>query len=107
MKRTSEPPNWEGREATLFVARNRGQPVHVLQQDAAALQVQNAVLAPALQLPVDALARGADENAELLLRDVHLGAEIGGQRTEPAREPHRQRLQHGFLHPLALPADAL
>ena len=30
-----------------------------------------------------------------------------GQRAEPARQPDRQRLQHRFLHPLALPADAL
>src|ERR1700739_2777884 len=96
-----------GRGRTLIVARDRGQLVQVLQQDAAALQVKNAVLAPGLQLPVDAFARGADENAELLLRDVHLRAEIGGERTEPAREPHRERLQHRFLHPLALPADAL
>ena len=90
-----------------LVARHRGQPVHVLQQDPAALQVQDAVLAPELQLAVDAFAGGADEYAELLLRDVHLGAEIGGQRAEPARQPDRQRLQHRFLHPLALPADPL
>src|SRR5207245_6075303 len=76
-------------------------------QDAAALQIQNAVLAPELQLTVDAFARGADEDAELFLRDMNLGAKIRRQRTEPPRQTHRQRLQHGFLHPLALPADAL
>src|SRR5579871_2645935 len=91
----------------LFVACDRGQLGYVPQQDAAALQVQNAVLPPGLQLAVDALARCADEDAELLLRDMHLGAKIGGERAEPPREPHRQGLQHRFLHPLALPADAL
>src|SRR5439155_8126447 len=81
--------------------------VQILQQDAAALQVENAVLAPELQLTVDALARGADEDAELLLRNMNFRSEIGGQCAEPARQPYRQRLQHGFFHPLALPADAL
>ena len=47
----------------LLVPRHRRQLGHVLQQDAAALQVQNAVLAPELQLAVDAFARGADEHA--------------------------------------------
>ena len=51
-------------------------------------------------MPVDAFARGADENAELLLRDVHLRAEIGGERTEPARESHRERLYRS--HQLAI-----
>src|ERR1700761_8862821 len=69
----------------LFVARDGGEPGHVLQQDAPALQIEDAVLAPGLQLTVDAFARGADEDAELLLRDVDLGAEIGCERTEPAR----------------------
>src|SRR5437879_1240080 len=91
----------------LLVARDRGQTIQVLQQDAAALQVQNAVLAPGLQLAVDAFARGADEHAELFLRDVHFGTEISGERAKPARQADRQRLQHRFLHPLALPADAL
>src|SRR5438105_12912891 len=91
----------------LLVPCNRGQPVQVLQQDAAALQIEDAVLAPALQLTVDAFARGADEHAELFLRDVHFGTEISGERAEPARQADRQRLQHRFLHPLALPADAL
>jgi hypothetical protein len=62
----------------LLVPRDCGEPVQILQQDAAALQVQNAVLAPGLELAVDAFARGADEHPELLLRDMHLGAEIGG-----------------------------
>src|SRR5882757_6578146 len=53
------------------------------------------------------LSRGADEDAELFLRDVHLGAEIGGERAEPSRQTNRQRLQHRFLHPLAHPADPL
>src|SRR5262249_31134990 len=87
--------------------RHRGQLGQVLQQDAAALQVQNAVLAPELELAVDAFAGGADEDAELLLGNMNLGAEIGGERAEAAREAHRQGLQHGFLHALALPADAL
>src|ERR1700760_878972 len=91
----------------LFVARDRGEPGQVLQQDAAALQVEDAILAPGLQLTIDALARGADEDAELLLRDMHLGAEIGGERAEPARQPDRERLQHRFFHALALIADAL
>ncbi len=91
----------------LFVARHRRQLGHVLQQDAAALQVQNAVLAPVLKLPVDAFARGADEYAQLFLRNVHLGAEIGCQRAKPSRQAYRQRLQHRFLHPLAHPANAL
>src|SRR6185436_19744879 len=69
--------------------------------------IQNAVLAPKLQLTIDAFAGGADEDTELLLRDVDFRAEIGGQRAEPAREPHRQRLQDGFLHSLAHPANAL
>src|SRR5437868_525670 len=93
--------------AALFVARHRGQPAHVQEQDTAALQVQNSVLAPLLQLTVDAFARGADEDAELFLRNMHLGSEVGGQRAQPARQPHRQRLQHRFLHPLAYPADPL
>ena len=38
---------------------------------------------------------------------MYLGAEIGGERAEPACQADRQRLQHRFLHPLALPADAL
>src|SRR5712672_517952 len=93
--------------ALLLVTRHRGEPVHVQQQNAAALQVENAVLAPELQLTIDAFARGADEDPELLLRDVHLGSVIGSQRAEPARQTHRQRLQHRFLHPLALPANPL
>src|SRR5579871_5937055 len=60
----------------LLVVRDYGQLVHVLQQNAAALQVEDAVLAPGLELAIDALARCTDEDAELLLRDVHLGAEI-------------------------------
>src|SRR5215470_17179708 len=44
------------RSAPLFVAGDRFQLLHVLQQDAAALQVQDTVLAPRLQLTVDALA---------------------------------------------------
>src|SRR5207244_10049823 len=91
----------------LLVPRHRRQLGHVLQQDTAALQVQYAVLAPELELAVDAFAGGADEDAELFLRDVHLGTEIRRQRAQPAREAHRQRLQHGFFHALALPADAL
>src|SRR5258708_10832534 len=96
-----------GAGGALLVARDRGQPCQVLQQDAAALQIEDAVLAPGLQLPVDALARGADEDAELFLRNVHLGTEIIGQRAKSAGEPDRQRLQHGFFHPLALPANAV
>ncbi|KAH2816221.1 hypothetical protein KXV85_004376, partial [Aspergillus fumigatus] len=92
---------------SLVVPRHGGQLVQILQQDAAALQVQDAVLAPELELAVDALAGGADEDAELLLGNVNLGTEIGSQRAEAAGEAHRQRLQHGFLHALALPADAL
>src|SRR5882757_800654 len=94
-------------ERISVVSRHRRQLGHVLQQYPSALQVQNAVLAPELQLAVDAFAGGADEDAELLLRDVDFGAEVASQRAEPAGEPDRQRLQHGFLHPLAHPADAL
>src|ERR1700688_918601 len=68
------------RRLFLLVARHRRQLGHVLQQNAPALQIQNAVLAPELQLTVDAFARGADEDTELLLRDMDLGAEIGRQR---------------------------
>jgi hypothetical protein len=50
---------------------------------------------------------GADEDPELFLRDMHLGAEIGCEHTEPARQANRQRLQNGFLHPLAVPANPL
>ena len=32
---------------------------------------------------------GADEDAELLLRDVHFGTEIGGECAEPSRQPNR------------------
>ena len=60
----------------LIVPRHRRQLGHVLQQDATALQVEDAVLAPELQLTVDALAGGADEDAELFLRNVHFGTEI-------------------------------
>src|SRR5438105_6039935 len=60
-----------------------------------------------LRLFADSFARGADEHPELFLRDMHFGAEIGGERAEPPCEPDRQWLQHRFLHPLALPADAL
>src|SRR6476646_1891380 len=74
------------RSEALLVPRHRRQPVQVLQQDAAALQVENAVLAPELQLTVDAFAGGADEDAELFLRDVHFGTEIGGKCAEPPRE---------------------
>src|SRR5262245_58032023 len=91
----------------LLVLRDPVQLVEVLQQDAAALQIEDAVLAPGLQLPVDALACGADEDAKLFLGDMDLGTEILGQCAEPPCQPDRQRLQHRFLHPLALPADAL
>ena len=108
--KTSAEPD-RGRTAMRRCAATRCAPPrsagHVLQQNPAALQVQNAVLAPLLQLTVDAFARRTDEHAELLLRDMHLGAEIGGQRAEPSRQPYRQRLQHRFLHPLALPANPL
>ena len=67
-----------------------------LQENAAApLQIENAVLAPELQLAVDAFAGGADEDPELLLRDMHLGAEIGcrarraGAPGEPAAAAER------------------
>src|ERR1700737_3920688 len=80
--------------APLLVPRHRRQLGHVLQQYAAALQVQNAVLAPELQLTVDAFAGGADEDAELLLRDVDFRSEVASQRAEPAGEADRQRLQH-------------
>src|SRR5437868_3415864 len=93
--------------SALFVARDRGQAGYVLQQDAAPLQVEDAVLAPGLKLPVDAFTRRTDEDAELLLRDVHLGAETAPQRAEPPPQPPRQRLEHRFFHALALPADAL
>src|SRR5229473_5503622 len=83
--------------SALLVARHRGQLGHVLQQDAAALQIEDAFLAPGLELAIDAFARGADEDAELLLRDVHFRAVIGSQRAQPSREANRQRLQHGFL----------
>src|SRR5689334_4856090 len=87
---------WKNRDAPMssVVAGDRVEARHVLQQDAAALQIQNAILAPGLQLPVDAFASGADEYAELLLRDVDLGAEIFGQCTQPPRQSDRQRLQH-------------
>src|SRR6478672_2860386 len=109
-------PGWAMDFASLIRLRISGPSVvpchrrqlgHVLQQYPSTLQVQNAVLAPELQLTVDALAGSADEDAELLLRDVHFGPEVGGERTEPSRQADRQRLQHRFLHPLALPADAL
>src|SRR6267154_4286293 len=66
----------------LIVPRHRRQLVQVLQQDPAALQVQNAVLAPELQLTVDAFAGGADEDAELLLRNMHFRSEVGSQGAE-------------------------
>ena len=91
----------------LLVPRDRRQLGHVPQQDAAALEIEDRFLAPGLKLAVDALAGGADEDAELLLRDVHLRAEIGGERAEAPREANRQRLEHGLFHALALPADAL
>src|SRR4051794_28013447 len=91
----------------LLVPRDRRQLGHVPQQDAAALEIEDRLLAPGLKLAVDALAGGADENAELLLRDVHLRAEIGGERAKASREANRQRLEHGLFHALALPADAL
>src|SRR6185312_9182451 len=47
------------------------------------------------------------EDAELLLRNMHFGPKIGSQRAKPPRETDRQRLQDGFLHPLAHPANAL
>src|SRR5438034_1060729 len=99
--------SWLTNEGTSLVPCRRRQLGHVLQQYPSALQVQNAVLAPQLQLTVDALAGGADEDAELLLRDVHFGTEVGGECAEPSRQANRQRLQHGFLHSLALPANAL
>src|SRR5437867_10952346 len=98
---------WLTNEGTSLVPCHRRQLGHVLQQYPSALQVQNAVLAPELQLTVDAFAGGADEDAELLLRDMHFGTKIGGERAKPSRQADRQRLQHRFLHPLALPADTL
>src|SRR6185437_10999221 len=96
--RSSPRPPMSGRRRNdLFVARHRGQLRHVLQQDAAALQIEDAVAAPGLKLAIDAFARGADEDAELLLRNMNLGAEIGRQRAEPARQPYRQRLQGGAV----------
>src|SRR5262245_18818101 len=95
------------RTCLSVVARDSCQLAQVLQQNAAPLEVQDTILAPDLQLTIDAFARRADENPELLLRDVHFRSIIGGERAEPAREPDRQRLQHRFFHPLALPADAL
>ena len=41
-----------------------------------ALQIKDSVLAPLLQLAIDALTCSADEHAELLLRDVYFRAEI-------------------------------
>ncbi len=75
-----------------LVPCHRGQLGHILQQDAAALQVQNAILAPELQLTVDAFARRADEDTELLLRDVDFRSEIRRQRTQPSRQANRQRV---------------
>src|SRR6266404_6504192 len=107
MRSSYHSRSWLMKEGTLLVPRHRRQLGHVLQQYPSALQVQDAVLAPELQLTVDAFAGGADEDAELLLRDVHFGTEIGGECAEPTRQANRQRLQHRFFHPLALPADAL
>jgi hypothetical protein len=45
----------------LLVPRHRRQLGHVLQQNASALQVEDAVLAPKLQLAVNAFAGGADK----------------------------------------------
>src|SRR3954451_2237579 len=73
----------------LFVARDCGQSRHVLQQNSTALQVENAVFTPLLQLPINAFARRADEHPELLLRDVHFGAKVFRERTKPARQPDR------------------
>jgi len=70
---------WGEAPRSSVVARDVVQAGHVLQQDAAALQIEDAVLAPGLQLPGDALACGADEHAELLLRNVDFGAEILGE----------------------------
>ena len=64
----------------LRIPRDVGQTAHVLEQDAAALKIENAVLAPLLELPVDALARRADVNAELLLGDMDLRPVIVGER---------------------------
>src|SRR5215831_5635767 len=96
-----------GGEGALLVVCDQGQLVHILQQNAAALQVEDAVLAPGLELAIDALARRTDEDAKLLLRDMHIGTEIRRQRDEPPGKAHRQRMQHRFFHALALPANAL
>src|SRR4029079_10711965 len=93
--------SWMTTERISVVPCHRRQLGHVLQQYPSALQVENAVLAPELQLTVDAFTGGADEDAELLLRDVHLGTEIGGECAEPARQANRQWLQHRLFHPLA------
>jgi hypothetical protein len=76
---TGENRRWtaakEGRIG-LFVARDRGQSRHVLQQNSTALQIENALFTPLLQLPIDAFARRADEHSELLLRDMNLRTEV-------------------------------
>jgi hypothetical protein len=67
MARPGPPYSFRATEVSRFIFSNKNPP---------ALQNQNAVLAPELQLAVDAFAHGADENAELFLRDVHFGTEI-------------------------------
>src|SRR3954466_1237594 len=71
----------------VFVSCERGQSRDVLQQNSTALQVENAVFTPLLQLPIHAFARRTNEDPKLLLRDVHLGAEILRERAKPARQP--------------------
>src|SRR5882757_7584398 len=73
----------------------------VRQLNSLALRIRRAVLAPELQLAVDAFARGADGHPEFLLRLTHPGVEIGGHRAEPAPEADLQRLRHGLLRPRA------
>jgi hypothetical protein len=46
----------------LLIPRHRRQFAHVLQQNPAGPQIQNAVLAPELQLPIDVFGRNADEH---------------------------------------------
>src|SRR6266851_2978894 len=73
----------------------------VRQLNSPALRIGRAVPAPELQLAVDAFARGADGDGEVLLRPPHPGVEIGGHRAELTPEANLQRLLHRLLRPPA------
>src|SRR4051794_14504403 len=73
--------------------------------NAASPEIDEPALLPAPQLPVHAFAGCTDEDRELLLRNIDLGAVIFAEGEEPPREARLQGKEARLLHALAHPAD--